>query len=214
LVKALSSVLAWLWKALVDVGLAVGSDESRFANASVLSDAINALAIVLARLGSAVINVLFAVRSGPAISALASVLVDAIDACSTVEAWVSSALINVDFAIFSFKASRALASVSIDSINADTIVLARRFGNNRSHQSEMSEILGSAETAGWHCRCRGDQHWQVFFDDALINVDFAVLSFVASRASALVVVDLVGALTSVHARLISALVDVGLAVFS
>jgi hypothetical protein len=172
--------------------LAVSSNESRSADASVLVNSINALSVVLARVSSAIINVDFAVGSSPSGSAVALVGVDEIFTFSGVLAWrrclwqwsgwsrhqhacsnnLWDALINVDFAVLSFESSGALAEVVVDSVHADTAVLT---------------WLGSA----------------------LVNVDFAVESRVSSSALAFVFGDSIMASSSVLARVSGAIINVG-----
>jgi hypothetical protein len=123
-VNACSSVLAWLWGALVDVGFAIYAGEAGFAKAGVFVNTVNALSAVLARVWVTFVDVDFAIVSGKSGNAIAGMAVDTISALSAILAWRQSALVNVDFAILSFESSRAVADVVINEITAKTSVLA------------------------------------------------------------------------------------------
>jgi hypothetical protein len=79
--------LAWFRQALVNVGLAIGSDESSWADAGVLVNSVNAFSVVLARVSCAIINVDFAIGSCPSGCAMALVGVDEIFALASVQTW-------------------------------------------------------------------------------------------------------------------------------
>jgi hypothetical protein len=123
-VNACSSVLAWLWGALVDVGFAIYAGEAGFAKAGVFVNTVNALSAVLARVWVTFVDVDFAIVSGKSGNAIAGMAVDTISALAAILAWRQSALVNVDVAILSFKSSRAVADVVINEITAKTSVLA------------------------------------------------------------------------------------------
>lgn len=80
------------------------------------------------------------------------------------------ALINVDFAVLSGESGRAVALVVVDEINALTIVLARA-----SRRLKLT------------ARSSHNQHWQVLIfrvDNAFVDIDFAIDTFVSRKAVA------------------------------
>jgi hypothetical protein len=206
-VNTLTTVLAWLGCALIDVRFAIVSGEAGFANACVSVNSINALSTVLALVWVTFINIDFAVFSLESRLALTCSMVDPICTLTAVFARFQSALVNVGFAVLSRESSRAVAQVIVDKISALSAVLAR---GSRLQSSATTSSFSCERVGRWlWCRCN-----KLRQNCAFINVDFAIDTFESSDASAGICVNKIRARSAVLARFIFALIDVDFAIFS
>jgi hypothetical protein len=117
------------------------------------------------------------------------------------------AFVDVDFTVLSGVAFWALAGVVVDAISALSTVLARTCGL-QSTSSTASTLSG--ERIGRWLWCKYLWH----FNDALVNVDFAIVAGKSRFAIADVLVDKIFTFASVLAWLCSALIDVDFAILS
>ena len=121
---AMTTKLARIRLAFVDLRLAQESVVSGVALARERIDAVDAISVMAGR-ALAVVDVDFAIQSGESLRAIASVSGDGIPADASVLTRSADAIVNVDVALLSGESWRTDAFVAVDHISADASVDAR-----------------------------------------------------------------------------------------